>query len=68
LLAVLDNHLASMVVELPPGLLMGTANDMNQRCVLDIGLPGPDRGRATAGSRRLVVLTRFDSSSQRGAA
>ncbi len=30
-----------MVVELPPGPLMGTANDLNQLWLLDIGLPGP---------------------------
>jgi hypothetical protein len=30
-----------IVVELPPGPLMGTANDLNQLWILDIGLPGP---------------------------
>ena len=41
-----------MVVELPPGPLMSTANDLNQRWVLDMGLPGPDKGH---GGRHLIV-------------
>ncbi len=34
-----------MVVELPPGPLMWTANDLNQRWIMDMGLPGPDGGK-----------------------
>jgi hypothetical protein len=34
-----------MVIELPPGPLMGAANDLNQRWVMDLGLPGPDAGQ-----------------------
>ena len=41
----LDLSDGPMVIELPPGPLMCTANDMNQRWVLDMGLPGPDEGR-----------------------
>jgi hypothetical protein len=37
----LDLSAGPMVLELPPGLLMGTANDLNQLWVMDIGLPGP---------------------------
>ena len=39
-----DLSVGPIVLELPPGPLMGTANDLNQRWVLDIGLPGPSRG------------------------
>ena len=47
----LDMSGGPMVVELPPGPLMCTANDMNQRWVLDMGLPGPDGGK---GGKHLV--------------
>ena len=40
-----------MVVELPAGPLMCTANDLNQRWVLDMGLPGPDEGRGAVVGR-----------------
>ena len=41
-----------MVVELPPGPLMCVVNDMNQRYVMDMGLPGPDAGK---GGKHLIV-------------
>src|ERR1700744_5991890 len=41
----LDLSKGPVVVELPPGLLMGAANDLNQRWVMDVGLPGPDKGQ-----------------------
>ncbi|MFI5435589.1 DUF1254 domain-containing protein [Rhodococcus baikonurensis] len=41
-----------IVVELPPGPLMGTANDLNQLWILDIGLPGPAGPR---GGRHLLL-------------
>jgi hypothetical protein len=34
-----------MAVELPPGPLMCVVNDLNQRYVMDMGLPGPDAGK-----------------------
>ena len=34
-----------MVFEIPPGALMGVVNDLNQRYVMDLGLPGPDAGK-----------------------
>jgi hypothetical protein len=40
----LDLTVGPIVVELPPGLRMGAANDLNQRWVMDLGLPGPDKG------------------------
>jgi hypothetical protein len=46
-----------MVLEFPPGPLMSTANDLNQRWVMDMGLPGPDKGR---GGRHLVLPPGYD--------
>jgi hypothetical protein len=31
-----------VVVDVPPGLLVGLINDFWQRCIADVGLPGPD--------------------------
>jgi hypothetical protein len=36
----LDVSDGPMVLEFPPGPLMSTANDLNQRWVIDMGLPG----------------------------
>jgi len=41
-----------VVVDLPPGALMCVVNDMNQRYVMDLGVPGPDAGK---GGRHLVL-------------
>lgn len=41
-----------MVVELPPGPLMCVVNDLNQRYVMDMGLPGPDAGK---GGKHLIL-------------
>jgi hypothetical protein len=49
---MLDVSDGPMVIELPPGALMGTVNDLNQRWVLDMGLPGPDRGE---GGKHLLL-------------
>jgi hypothetical protein len=38
---VLDVSKGPMVIEIPPGPIMGTVNDLNQLHVLDFGLPGP---------------------------
>jgi hypothetical protein len=46
-----------MVLELPPGPLMGTVNDLNQSWVLDCGLPGPDRGQ---GGKHLLLPPGYD--------
>ncbi len=42
---LLDLSVGPMVVELPPGMLLGAAMDLNQRWVADVGLPGPDAGK-----------------------
>jgi hypothetical protein len=41
-----------VVVDVPPGVLMGTANDLNQLWVLDLGLPGPAKA---AGGRHALL-------------
>jgi hypothetical protein len=41
-----------IVIELPPGPLMCVVNDMNQRYVMDMGLPGPDAGK---GGKHIIV-------------
>jgi Protein of unknown function (DUF1254) len=41
----LDLSIGPIVVELPPGPLMCSANDLNQRWVMDMSLPGPDAGK-----------------------
>jgi hypothetical protein len=48
----LDLNKGPMVVEIPPGPIMAAANDLNQRYVMDLGLPGPDAGK---GGRHLIV-------------
>jgi hypothetical protein len=48
----LDLSNGPMVVELPPGPLMGAANDLNQRWVMDLGLPGHDAGK---GGKHLLL-------------
>jgi hypothetical protein len=49
---VLDLANGPMVVELPPGPLIGLVNDHHQSWVLDMGLPGPDAGK---GGKHLVL-------------
>jgi len=41
-----------VAVELPPGPLICVVNDLNQRWVMDMGLPGPDEGK---GGKHLIV-------------
>jgi hypothetical protein len=48
----LDLSKGPMIVEVPAGPIMGAANDLNQRYVSDLGLPGPDAGK---GGRHLFV-------------
>ena len=50
--AIIDLTEGPMVVELPPGALMCVVNDMNQRYVMDMGLPGPDAGK---GGKHLIL-------------
>ncbi len=41
-----------VVIEVPPGPIMSVVNDLNQLYVMDIGLPGPDKGK---GGKHLVI-------------
>ncbi|RSL18777.1 hypothetical protein EDE15_4379 [Edaphobacter aggregans] len=50
--ANIDLSSGPMVVELPPGPLMCVANDLNQRYVMDMGIPGPDAGK---GGKHLLI-------------
>jgi hypothetical protein len=52
----LDVSAGPIVIELPPGALMGAVNDLHQRWVMDIGLPGPDHGR---GGKHLLLSPGF---------
>jgi hypothetical protein len=54
---MLDVSDGPMVIELPAGALMGTVNDLNQRWVLDMGLPGPDGGQ---GGKHLLLSPGYD--------
>lgn len=47
-----DLSVGPMVVELPPGPLIAVVNDLNQRWVMDMGLPGPDAGK---GGKHLIL-------------
>jgi hypothetical protein len=44
---VLDVSEGPVVIELPAGASVGAVNDLHQRCVMDIGLSGPDHGRSS---------------------
>ncbi|MEX2207342.1 MAG: DUF1254 domain-containing protein [Myxococcota bacterium] len=55
-IACVDLTKGPMVVEVPP-LALGTINDMWFGWVIDIGLPGPDRGE---GGRYLLVPPGYD--------
>src|SRR6201992_1757915 len=48
----LDLSAGPIVIELPPGALMGAVNDLHQRWVMDIGLPGPAPGPGGKHRRR----------------
>ncbi len=49
---LLDLHAGPMVMELPPGPLMGAMLNIDQRWILDFGLPGPDAGN---GGKHLLL-------------
>lgn len=48
----IDLTAGPMVVEIPPGAIMAVVNDLNQRYVMDMGLPGPDSGK---GGKHLIL-------------
>jgi hypothetical protein len=54
---VLDLSGGPMVIELPPGPFIGLVNDHHQGWVLDMGLPGPDKGK---GGKHLILPPGYD--------
>ncbi|WP_205865125.1 DUF1254 domain-containing protein [Planctomonas sp. JC2975] len=54
---LLDLTDGPFVIEMPAGPLICIAMDLNQRWVLDMGLPGPDAG---AGGKHLLLPPGFD--------
>ena len=48
----LDLTAGPITVELPEGPLIGVANDLNFRWVIDMGLPGPDAGQ---GGKHIIL-------------
>jgi hypothetical protein len=59
----LDLSGGPMVLEFPPGPLMSTMNDLNQRWVMDMGLPGPDQGH---GGRHIALPPGYDGQVPQG--
>ncbi|GEO43313.1 hypothetical protein SAE02_74610 [Skermanella aerolata] len=49
---LLDLTVGPLVIEVPPGPLLGAALDINQRWIMDMGIPGPDAGK---GGRHLLL-------------
>lgn len=49
---LLDLNVGPLVIELPPGPLLGAVLDINQRWVADMGVPGPDGGK---GGKHLLL-------------
>lgn len=43
--ALIDLSDGPIVFEFPEGVLMAVVNDLNQRYVMDMGVPGPDHGK-----------------------
>jgi hypothetical protein len=49
---LLDLNVGPLVIEIPPGPLLGAVLDINQRWVADMGVPGPDGGK---GGKHLLL-------------
>jgi hypothetical protein len=60
---LLDLRGGPMVIELPPGSLIGVVLDINQRWILDMGLPGPDAGK---GGKHLVLPPDYKGETRAG--
>ena len=59
----LDLSKGPIVIDIPPGPIMGAANDLNQRWVSDLGLPGPDAGK---GGKHLLVGPEYKGKTPNG--
>ncbi|WP_052182833.1 DUF1254 domain-containing protein [Rhizobium sp. YS-1r] len=60
---VLDLRDGPLVIELPAGPLLGAALDINQRWIMDMGLPGPDAGK---GGKHLLLPPGYDGTPPEG--
>jgi hypothetical protein len=49
---LLDLDVGPLVIEVPEGPLLGAALDINQRWIMDMGIPGPDAGK---GGKHLLL-------------
>ena len=49
---LLDLHAGPLVIQVPEGPLLGAVLDINQRWIMDMGLPGPDAGK---GGKHLLL-------------
>lgn len=56
---LLDLHDGPIVIELPPGPILAVMMDLDQRWVMDMGLPGPDAGQ---GGIHLILPPDYDGS------
>jgi hypothetical protein len=56
---VIDLSQGPMVVELPPGPFMASADNHHQGWIMDMGLPGPDSGK---GGKHLLLPPGYDGS------
>lgn len=55
--ALIDLTDGPMVFEFPAGPLMAVVNDLNQRYVMDMGVPGPDQGK---GGKHVILPPDWD--------
>jgi hypothetical protein len=60
---LLDLAVGPMVIEFPPGALIGAALDINQRWILDMGIPGPDAGK---GGKHLLLPPGYNGDTPAG--
>jgi hypothetical protein len=45
-----------IVIEIPPGPITAAANDMNQLYIMDMDIPGPDKGK---GGKHVILPPDF---------
>lgn len=60
---LLDLHAGPLVIELPPGPILGAGLDYSQRWIMDLGLPGPDAGK---GGKHLLLPPGYDGAVPQG--
>ncbi len=59
----LDLSDGPMVIEVPAGPVMSAVNDMNQLWVMDIGMPGPDKGK---GGKHIILPPNYEGKTPAG--